>query len=147
MKTLLENDPLTKDKLKSYPIINDSSYNVLDLTNFLSGSTSNDIILLGIFQPTLYSDLYNQGLTFDGNQYTIVGIVLNVNEFQEPCATILNEKYFNVDNVYTNSSLLYRENLDYLINKYGSDASNGNGNIQNALKMIQYFLLNKNMIL
>ncbi len=143
LKTLLENDPLTKDKLKLYPIINDSSYNVPDLTNFLSGSSSNDIILLGIFQPTLYSDLYNQGLTFDGNQYTVVGIVLNVNEFQEPCASLLDRKYFNIDNVYTNTSLLYRENLDYLVNKYGTDASNGN--IQNALKMIQYFLLNKNI--
>ncbi len=143
MKLLLENDPLTKDRLRIYPIINDSSYNVDDLTNFLQDSKPNDIIFLGIFEPELYSNLYNNGLLFEGNQYTLVGIPLNVNEFEEPCASILNLKYFNVGNIYTNSSLLYRENYEYLVNKYGTDADNGN--IQNALKMIQYFLLNKNI--
>ncbi len=143
MRILLENNPLTKNKLKSYPIINDSSYNVSDISSFLNGSTSNDIILLGIFEPTLYSNLYNEGLNFEGNQYTVVGIPLDINNFIEPCATKLDRKYFNVDNVYTNTSLLYRENLEYLVNKYGTDASNGN--IQNAMKMIQYFLLNKNI--
>ncbi len=143
IKFLMENDPLLKDKLKLYPIINDSSYNVPDLTNFLSGSSSNDVIFLGIFQPNLYSDLYNNGLLFEGDQYTIVGESLDVNNFIEPCASILDQKYFVVDNVYTNTSLLYRENYQYLIKKYGTDADNGN--IQNALKMIQYLLLNKNI--
>ncbi len=143
LKKLLELNPLIKDKLKLYPIVNDLSYNVSDLSNFLSGSSSNDIIFLGIFEPELYSDLYNNGLLFDGNQYTVVGILLNVNDFIEPCKSILDKKYFNIGNIFTNTSLLYRENEEYLIKKYGTDADVGN--VQNAIKMIQYFLLNKNI--
>ncbi len=143
LKKLLELNPLIKDKLKLYPIVNDLSYNVSDLSNFLSGSSSNDIIFLGIFEPELYSDLYNNGLLFEGNQYTVVGILLNVNDFIEPCKSILDKKYFNIGNIFTNTSLLYRENEEYLIKKYGTDADVGN--VQNAIKMIQYFLLNKNI--
>lgn len=143
LKILLENDPLIQSKLKLYPIMNNSSYNVPDLTNFLMGSTSNDVIFLGITEPDLYSDLYNNGLMFTGNQYTVVGLGLNVSTFIEPCASILDQKYYLIDNIYTNTSLLYRENYDYLQNKYGPNGVNGN--IQNAMKMIQYFLLNKNI--
>ena len=130
----LENDPSVKDKLKSYPIIDESSYNVPDLSAFLSGSTSNDIILLAIYDSDLYSNLYNEGLFFDGNQYTIIGNNLDIYNFIEPCASILNRKYFEVNNIFTNNSLFYRENSKYT-----------NFDTLNALKMIEYFLTNKNI--
>ncbi len=130
----LENDPAVKDKLKSYPIINESSYNVPDLSNFLAGSTPDDIILLAIYEPDLYSNLYNEGLFFGGNQYTIIGINLDIYNFVEPCASILDKKYFEVNNIFTNTSLFYRENSLYT-----------SFDTLNALKMIEYFIINKNI--
>ncbi len=133
-KFLLENNPITKDKLKLYPIINDSSYNVTDLSNFLSDSSLNSVIYLGIYQPDLYSNLYNEGLLFEGNQYSVLGPGLDVYSFVEPCASILNKKYFETNKIYTNTSLFYRETSNYTAT-----------NLLNALKMIEYFLLNNNI--
>ncbi len=134
LKFLLENNPITKNKLKLYPIINDSSYNVPDLTEFLSDSTSNSVIYFGIYQPDLYSNLYNEGLFFDGNQYSVVGPGLDIYNFIEPCASILNKKYFELNKIYSNTSLFYRETSDYTAT-----------NLLNALKMIKYFLIDKNI--
>ncbi len=61
----------------------------------------------------------------------------------EPSASILSEKYFYVDNIYPNTSLLFRENKFYIQKKYGPEADPGN--IANALKMIQYFIENKDI--
>jgi hypothetical protein len=140
---VLENDPRTKDKLKSYPVTSLSSYNVSDLTNFLSGSTSNDIILLGVFDPENYANLYNIGLSFPGNQYGIIGAILDVSLLTGLSATLLSEKYFAVLNTYPNTSLLWRKNYEYIINKYGSSAESRD--IPDALKMIQYFLQKRNI--
>ncbi len=140
---ILELDPNTKNKLKSYPIIDDSSYNVNDLNNFFTGAMSNDIVLLGIFQPDTYANLYNNGLSFPGDQFTVVGVALNLENLIEPSASILNKKYFYIDNIYPNTSLLFRENKFYIQKKYGPEADPGN--IANALKMIQYFIENKDI--
>ncbi len=133
-KFLLENNPITKDKLKLYPIINDSSYNVPDLTQFLSDSTINSVIYIGIYQPDLYSNLYNEGLFFEGNQYSVLGPGLDIYNFVEPCASILNKKYFETNKIYSNTSLFYRETSNYTAT-----------NLLNALKMIEYFLIDKNI--
>jgi hypothetical protein len=140
---LLENNELTKEKLKSYPIINESSYNVPDLSIFFNGSQPNDMVVLGIFQGNTYANLYNEGLFFPGNQYTVAGVRINIEELVEPSASLLSDKYFILSNVSPTTSLLWRENEQYLIKN--NDGSNDPGNTTNALKMIQYFINNKNI--
>ncbi len=140
---LLENDPLTKKKLKTYQIVNQSSLNVTDLNIFFADSTPNDVVILGTFEAQTYANLYNNGLNCEGNQYTVTGVPIDIQALVEPSASILENKYYIISNISPTTSLLWRRTEEYLVKK-GLTAYDPGGTV-NALKMIQYFINNKNI--
>jgi hypothetical protein len=111
----LENNP--KINLKTLVIKRDGSNLTLPvLTEFLNGSTSNDITLIVLFNvQQKYFDLYNEGLFFGGLQYyTFGGLPQLTGESQ----TILDNKLINVQPFFPNTSLLYRKNIEFLTKRY-----------------------------
>jgi hypothetical protein len=140
---LLKNNYLTKNKLKAYPVVNQSSLNVTDLNIFFSDSQPNDVVVLATFEAQIYANLYNDGVNCEGNQYTVAGVAIDIQALVEPSASILSNKYFIISNVSPTTSLLWRRNEEYLVKK-GLTAFDPAGTA-NALKMIQSFINNKNI--
>jgi hypothetical protein len=64
---------LGESKVLSYAV-NSSNLTVSNMQFFLSGSSSTDSIVLYLLDREPYIDLYTQGLTFEGQQYDILGI-------------------------------------------------------------------------
>ena len=132
--TVLQNNPTTASKLRTYPV--SGSYNVSDIQTFFDtySPSSDDIVLLGLFDTDNYIQLYNIGLTFPGTQYTLVGTIPLISSFLGTAGVELDNKYFYVESIFPNTSILWRKNLAALIQKYGSFVSSGN--LINALIMI-----------
>ncbi len=110
---ILENNQIISPKLKKFPIESDySNLTVQNVNIFFENPNSSQSSLLYIFQREKYIDLYNQGLTFPGQQYDILGI-------QQPVilgnASIqLNNKY-NITNFKgIETSLIWRKGLENL---------------------------------
>ncbi len=139
---ILSNNP--NINLKTLAIKRDSSNLTVDvLTTFLEGSTSDDIILIVLFfNQQQYFDLYNQGLFFSGNQYYIIGALPSITGTAQD---ILNNKVINIQSVFSNTSMLWRKNTDYLTIKYKKIQSSYG--LINGLKMIQFILENKSISL
>jgi hypothetical protein len=138
---------LSKDpniNLKTLAIKKDSSNLTVDvISTFLSGSTSQDTILLVLFfNQQQYFDLYNQGLFFGGKQYYIIGSLPKITDTAQD---ILNNNLINIQSVFPNTSLLWRKNTDYLTVKYKKPQSSYG--LINGIKMIQYILNNKSISL
>ncbi len=131
------------NELKSYGVLpNNSNLTVSNLQTFFNGATSNDISIIYLFDNEAYINLYNQGLTFPGNQYDILADIPPT--ITGTAQTLLNGKYYYVLNIYPNTSLLWRKDYDYLSAKTQNNFSNSQ-NLLNAMKMIQYFLLGKDI--
>ena len=131
--------------LKTYGVEDDSSNLTVDLLeDFFSGATADDYVtLLYILDDQPYFDLYigPDGLTFPGLQYDIInGQIPKINGDGR---TELNNKLYFLQNYYPSSSLLWRENTDYLTKKYNT-ITDSKGTI-NALKMIDNFQKGKNI--
>lgn len=137
------------NKLTSEPTINLLPYCVLDnltvtnLQTFFNGASSADAVILYLFDNQPYYDLYNAPtpLTFPGKQYDIINTQLP--SIHGAAQTELNDKLFFVQNTYPNTSLLWRENSDYLTEKAG-DLTTSAG-LANALSMIDYLKKGKNI--
>lgn len=69
---ILQSNPSISN-LKTFAV-NSTNLTVANINAFLSGSTNSDSVILYIFDREPYINLYNQGLTFAGNQYDITGI-------------------------------------------------------------------------
>lgn len=132
---VLQTNPTTSGKLRTYPV--SGPYNVSDIQTFFDtySPTSNDIVLLGLFDTDNYIQLYNSGLTFPGNQYTLVGTLPLITSFSGTAGVVLDNKYFYVDGIFPNTSILWRKNLEVLIQKYSSFVSSGN--LINTLILIE----------
>jgi hypothetical protein len=140
---ILENDP--NINLKSYGVERDNSnLTVNDLTIFLDGSTENDITVLYIFDEQKYYNLYNENppLTFSGNQYDILNGSSKPN-IEGLAKDELNNKLHYVQNTSPNTSILWRENAEYLTLKYKKQTTSTG--LCNALHMINYLKEGKNV--
>jgi hypothetical protein len=138
--TLLQTNPNTQ--VIPYPVRTDlSNCTVADFQNLFSSATSADIVISYLFNQQPYFDLYNAGLTFDGNQYDISS--QNAPLIIGTAKTILNNKLYLIKNIYPNTSSLWRENADYLTIQNGTPSSSGT--LINGLKMIQYIQERKNI--
>lgn len=131
------------NELKSYAVTT-SNLTVANLQTFLSGSTSNDVIVVYLFNENPYFDLYSQGLTFAGDQYDILAD--QPPSITGPAQIELNKKLHYILNIYPNTSELWRMNSQYLSSKINNDSLIYNsGNLLNALIMIQSFQKRKNI--
>jgi hypothetical protein len=139
---ILSNDP--NINLKTLVIKRDSSNLTLEvLSNFLTGSVNQDIILLVLFfNQQQYFDLYNEGLYFGGQQYYIIGALPTITGEAQ---NILDKKLINIQSIFPNTSLLFRNNAEYLTNKF-KKISQSYGLI-NALMMIKYIQEKKSISL
>jgi hypothetical protein len=138
--TKLQNENIT---LFSYPVAQDNSnLNFTDLQIFFNGASSDDVVVLYLFDHQPYYDLYDTTpLTFLGKQYDIINTQLP--SINGEAQLKLNNNLFYVQNTYPNTSLLWRENSDYLTEKAGYlTTSTG---LANALSMIDYFQKGKNI--
>ena len=118
----------------------------IDLQTFFDNNiaSKNDVVVLELFDDQSYFDLYNDELDFPGKQYDIINSNLpsiNGTIAQEK----LNDKLFYIKNQYSNTSLLFRENADYLTARSGGDSYITSAGLSNALNMIDYFLKGKNV--
>jgi hypothetical protein len=130
--------------LKSFGVEKDNSnLTVANLQNFFSGATSENVTLLYILDEQPYFNLYESGLTFPGNQYDIVNTQLPI--ISGFGRVVLNNKLYYIQNTYPNTSLLWRENADYLTKKY--KVLTDSAGVLNAINMIDYFLKAKNIAL
>ena len=140
---ILDNDP--QINLKSYGIKKDNSnLTVNDLNIFFEGATENDVTVLYIFNEQKYFDLYSENppLTFPGIQYDIL------NGSTKPAITgsakdELNNKLIFIQNVSPNTSLLWRENAEYLTLKFKKETTSTA--LCNGLSMINYLKDGKNI--
>lgn len=119
---------------------------VSDLQTFFddNNASDKDVVVLELFDDESYFDLYSNGLNFLGNQYDIINSNLpsiNGTTGQEK----LNDKLFYIKNQYSNTSLLFRENADYLTTRSGGDTYITSAGLSNALSMIDYFQKGKNV--
>lgn len=108
---ILQADPLITN-LKTYAV-NSSNLTVTNISTFLSGSTSQDSIILYLLDREPYIDLYNQGLTFAGNQYDITGIV-PPKIVGSGAISQLTNKYLIISYKGIQTSILWRRGYDTL---------------------------------
>ena len=148
------NEPATQDVLEEleklenglnvipYPVIeNTIDLTVAKLQILFANASSDDVVVLYLFDNQPYYDLYNDTLTFPGEQYDIINTQLP--SINGTAQTELDNNLFYVQNTYPNTSLLWRENSDYLTEKAGNlTTSTG---LANALSMIDYFQKGKNV--
>lgn len=127
--------------VKPYLVTQESDLTVAELQIFFNDASSNDVVVLYLFDHQPYYDLYDDTLTFPGKQYDIINTQLP--SINGTAQTELDNKLFYVQNTYPNTSLLWRENSDYLTEKAG-DLTTSTG-LANALSMIDYFQKGKNI--
>ncbi len=129
--------------LYTYAVKSDlSNLTVSDLQTFFSSATSNDITILYLFNQQPYYDLYDSGLTFSGNQYDITS--QNAPIILGSAKSILNDKLFLIQNIYPNTSYLWRKNADYLTLQ--KETSSNSGSLLNGMKMISYLEKYENIL-
>ena len=141
LKILQEN---SKINLKTYAIEKDNiNLTVSDLTNFFVGSNEDDVTLLYIFDEQPYFNLYNENppLNFPGKQYDIING--GTPKIYGTGQDILNNKLYYIQSISPNTSILWRENANYLTKKY--DTVTTSSGLCNALNMINYLLQGKSV--
>ena len=141
LKILKENP---KINLKTYAIEKDNvNLTVSDLNKFFVGSNDEDVTLLYIFDEQPYFNLYNENppLIFSGYQYDIING--QTPKIYGTGQETLNNKLYYLQSIYPNTTLLWRENANYLTKKYETETTSSG--LCNALSMINYFLQGKNI--
>ena len=134
----LKVNPIISPKLLDFPVKSDySNLTVENIQSLFENPNESQSILLYVFEQDKYINLYNEGLTFPGQQYDIQGIQppLIIGE----AAIQLNNKY-NVSSFKgTNTSILWRKG-------YNSLGSNNYSNISlNILNSINILSLKENI--
>ena len=115
------------------------------LPSLLNSVDMSSVVLLYLFDDNSYFDLYNNVLNpllFSGKQYDIINVELP--SITGTAQTYLDEKLYYVQTTYPNTSLLWRENADYLTAQEGGTITTSSG-LANALTMIDYFQKGKNI--
>ncbi len=135
---LLENNPSLESKLVPYPAKPDNSnLTVEDMQTLFENATSTDCVLLYLFNRRFYINLYNQGLTFSGNQYDIIGGVPP--PITGEAANQLNSKY-NVSTFKgTNTSIIWRDGYNTL------GQTNYNTKVLNILNLLNTLVPRQNI--
>ena len=131
--------------MKSFGINRDySNLTVDNLKIFFVEATINDVTLLYIFDEQKYFDLYSElpPLTFPGIQYDIL------NSSTKPIISgfakdELDNKLYFIQNISPNTSLLWRDNAEYLTIKNNNETTSTG--LCNGLTMINYLVDKKNI--
>lgn len=110
---ILQNNPIIAPKLQTFPVQgDDSNLTVSNVQNFFQTTDSSQSTLVYIFRLEKYIQLYNEGLTFNGQQYDILGI--QPPDITGEAAVQLNDKY-NITNFKgTNTSIIWRNGYNTL---------------------------------
>ncbi len=135
---LLENNPIIKPKLILYGVKNDNSNLTLeDMQNLLQNSDSSQCVLLYLFTRRNYINLFNEGLTFAGQQYDIIGGVPP--PIMGEAANQLSNKYNVSTYKGTNTSILWRIGYNTL------GQTNYNTKVLNILNLLNTLVEKKNI--
>ncbi len=135
---LLEENETIKSKLVLYGVKNDlSNLTVSDLQNLFTGSDSTQCVLLYLFFRREYISLYNNGLTFPGQQYDIIGGLAPV--ITNQAATQLNNKYNISTYKGINTSITWRRGY------YALGQTNYNTKVLNILNLLNTLVTKLNV--
>lgn len=137
MLNLLKEDIRTSSKIKTYGISSSLSYHITLLQTFLNGSTSNDLLLLSIYDPDSYLQLYREGLNFNGKQYFVMGKYPKIRNIPNG----FDGKIHRMDLVGCTTSELYRKNRESIQEKKSDLITIGN--ILDAMELTHRFVKNK----
>jgi hypothetical protein len=111
--SLLESNPIIAPKLITFAVNPDSSnLTVQNIENLFENPDESQSIILYLLDRPPYIDLYNQGLTFPGQQYDVLGI--QPPQFTGEASIQLNNKYNVTAYKGTNTSIIWRDGYDSL---------------------------------
>ncbi len=128
----LKTNEMISPKLVDYGVKSDySNLTVESIENLFEDPNETQTILLYVFDQDKYIDLYNEGLTFPGQQYNIQGIQPPV--ITGEAAKQLNNKYNVSAFKGTNTSIIWRKGYDTLGQNNYSNISLNILNLNNTL--------------
>ncbi len=111
--SLLKSNPIISPKLITFAVNPDNSnLTVQNIENLFENPDESQSILLYLLDRPPYIDLYNQGLTFPGQQYDILGI--QPPQIIGEAAIQLNNKYNVTAYKGTNTSIIWRDGYNSL---------------------------------